>query len=356
MYNYCKGAGKLSQIETITFSRTPPANYEKEWPADVNNSGHIMGYLDGSDVTIVGETIRLNKNSSYMFANRSGTGMPLFSGLSRISGLNMLDTSQCESMSMMFYFDDFLEDVNGIAGWDTGQVDDMSFMFTGCTGLRTLPIGLWDVGAVENFDAMFQGRGQNLGDMNIEHLDLSCWDTRSAKSMSHMFYGCSKLRVLDLSNWDVSHVETFSHMLADCYGLEEIKLEGWSTRSAKSFDAMFNDCHGLRYIDVANFETGSCKQFSQMFEACRNLEHIDGIEAWDVSNASEYAFSETFHGCRSLKDLDLSRWVAPHPDSTFRMFKGCESLAELDLSGINMATVESSEEMFDGCSALIKCK
>jgi hypothetical protein len=87
-----------------------------------------------------------------------------------------------------------------------------------------------------------------------------------------------------------------------------------------------------------------------MFEACINLEEIIGINNWDVSNASHYAFSETFHCCYKLKSLDLSNWIAI-PDNTARMFKNCNSLVYLDISGLDLQGANTIE-MYDGCENL----
>ena len=84
-----------------------------------------------------------------------------------------------------------------------------------------------------------------------------------------------------------------------------------------------------------------------MFEACTSLEEIIGIENWDVSNASYYAFSETFHCCYNLKSLNLTTWDTSSADNMARMFAKCKSLTTLDLSNFDISNVTTMKEMFN---------
>ena len=230
-----------------------------------------------------------------------------------------------------------------------GSTRLQSCVVHGCTGLEYLDMSNWDVGKVKDFTGMFQG-SNNAGDMKLRELDVSGWNTESATKMGWMFYGCSQLQEIAVDNWQVEKVTEFSHMFADCYSLKSLNTSNWDTLSVKTFDAFLNDCHGLTTIDVSGLETATCTQFSQMFESCVNLEEIVGLDKWDTSNASHYAFSETFNGCSKLTYLDLSAWNTSNADNMARMFAGCCGLRELDLSGWNVEKVETMVAMFEGCS------
>ena len=324
-FGFYKGSKNMSEIKTITFSHETPSEYDECWNANVANTSHIKGYRIGSDVVIVGDIIYANKRCSHMFAAFNSYGKPLWSNLVEINGLELLDTSYVEDMTMMFSFSKLTE-LNGISDWDVSNV--------------------------KKFSGMFQGNS-NKGDVKFTYLDVSKWDTSSAEDMSHVFYGCALMEEIPIENWDVSNVKTFSHMFADCYGLKSIDFSKWDTSSAESFDGFLNDCRSLVIVDVSNFNTEKCKQFSQMFESCRSLQYIIGLENWDVSNASVYAFSETFHCCYELKELNLGNWVAS-PDNTARMFKNCYKLERLDLSGFDMSNTKHDAEMFMNCNSLIE--
>ena len=322
-FGFYQGSKDMSEIKTVTFSKDIPSHYDECWNANLTNTNDIKGYLIGTDVIIVGDYIYANPRSAYMFAAHNTYGDQLWSSLIEINGLDLLDTSYVENMKMMF-------------------------AFTKCQKLDG--ISQWDVSKVKTFAGMFQGNS-NTGDIKLKHVDVQNWDTSSAENMSHMFYGCSLMEYISVENWDVSDVKTFSHMFADCYNLKSIDFSKWETLSVKSFDAFLNDCHSLISIDVSGLDTETCEQFSQMFELCVNLEYIVGLETWNVSNASNYAFSETFHCCYKLKELNIGNWKCK-PDNTARMFKNCYLLKEIDMSGFDMTNNQYVDEMFMNCDNL----
>lgn len=322
-FGFYQGSVNMAKIQTITFSRIAPSKYDECWSANLANTNDIVGYRVGLDVIIVGDHIYANNNCTHMFAAKNNYGDQLWASVTEINGLELLNTSYVNKMTNMFFGSKCVE----------------------------LPgIEIWDVSNVIYFDGMFQGN-DNAGDMKLQYLDVSGWNTSSAQSMSHMFYGCGALTHITIDNWDVSNVTTFSHMFADCFSLQSINLLNWDTSSVISFDCFLNDCRSLVVVDVSGLETSTCTQFSQMFEACVNLQYIIGLNTWDVSGASNYAFSEMFHGCYSLAALDIGGWQA-RPDNTSRMFKNCFSLTMLDMSGFDMTNASYVVEMFMGCSQL----
>lgn len=322
-FGFYKGTMDMSEITTITFSKEKPERFDECWNANITNTEHIKGYRIDNEVIIVGEYIYANPRCSNMFAAYNNYGNSLWSSLKTINGLELLNTSYVENMKMMFAFTELTE-LNGIENWDVSNV--------------------------KTFAGMFQGHN-NSGDIKLKQIDVYNWNTSSAESMSHMFYGCSQLEYIPIENWDVSNVKTFSHMFADCYNLKDLDFSKWETISIESFDGFLNDCHSLTTIDVSGLDTKTCRQFSQMFEACHNLESITGLDKWDVSNASHYAFSETFHCCYKLKNIDLSKWKCC-PDNTARMFKDCRSLEYINLSGFDTTNIIYDNEMFKNCYKL----
>lgn len=314
----------MSLVKTITFSRDAPVFYDESWNANLADTNDIKGYRIGYDVIIVGKQIYANPRCSYMFAGHNSYEAPLWSNLVAINGLNLLDTSLVENMSLMFAFSGVYE-LEGIEEWNVSNV--------------------------KSFAGMFQGNS-NTGDVKLGYVNVGGWDTSSAENMSHVFYGCSKMKYIPIENWDVSRVKTFSHMFADCYDLESIDISKWETLCAESFDGIFNDCRSLTKINVGGLFTSKCKQFSQMFEACSELEEIIGLENWDVSNACYYSFSETFHGCSKLKNANIGNWRVA-PDNTARMFKGCRGLRIVDISGLDLSNT-NTYEMFANCSEQLK--
>ena len=349
-FGYYKGSLPMSSITKIVFTDVVPKSYDEKWCANEKNTEDILGYRVGTEVYIVGDKIYFNPYSKYIFAGKNRYDEPLWSNLQEVVGLDFVDTSKVKSTSLMFYKNLNIQELD-LNNWDMSNVESVSFMFAGCLNLEKLYIDKWDVSSVKDFSALFQGTSHK-GDMKLYYLDVSKWKTSSAENMGHVFYGCGNLEYIDISNWDVRKVTNFSHMFSDCFKLKELDLSKWKTLSVINFDAFLNDCRSLIVIDVSNLETKTCIQFSQMFEACINLERIIGIENWDVSNASNYAFSETFHCCYKLKELNLSSWNTKKADNYARMFAECRSLVELDLSNFSYSNLKFVTEMFKGCNNL----
>ena len=46
--------------------------------------------------------------------------------------------------------------------------------------------------------------------------NISKWNTSNVTNMSYMFYGCSKLKSLLIDKWNVSNVTDMSYMFCEC--------------------------------------------------------------------------------------------------------------------------------------------
>ena len=68
-------------------------------------------------------------------------------------------------------------------------ITDMSYMFSRCNSLASLP-------------------------------DISNWNTNNVTNMSYMFYGCKSLTSFpDISNWNTNNVKNMSSMFSNCISL-----------------------------------------------------------------------------------------------------------------------------------------
>ena len=93
-----------------------------------------------------------------------------------------------------------------------------------------------------------------ISDNNITCINLSDYDCSDIEDMSYMFYGCTTLNRIDLSNWDVSHVSNMQNMFWRCSSLEYVNLSGWNFKNIDTDNIrdMFNDCLALKTIIVTN--------------------------------------------------------------------------------------------------------
>lgn len=236
------GSTNKATVTKIIFSNNyeVTGNETEAWPAagdfdgDGTNDSDIICYLNGTELTIVGDgtgKIYANADSSNMFSN--------FSALTSIENISMLDTS---------------------------NVTSMSYMFAYCTALTELDVFGFDTSSVITLDHMF------FYCKNIETIDTSDFDTSNVTNMSAMFYNCESLTSLDVSNFDTSKVTTMSYMFGLCYALTNLNLSSFNTSNVYDMGYMFEGDKLLTTIYVSNsWSTSSVTSSTSMFRDCSSL-------------------------------------------------------------------------------------
>ena len=111
-----------------------------------------------------------------------------------------------------------LTEIEGIENLNTSDVTSMSYMFSGCSSLKSIDLSHFDTSNVTLMGYMF------LNCNSLESLDVSNFDTSASTSFYRMFQGCKSLASLDLSNFDISENASTSYMLNGCSGLKELNV------------------------------------------------------------------------------------------------------------------------------------
>ena len=156
-----------------------------------------------------------------------------------------------------------LEEITGLENLNTGNVGNMSFMFSGCSALTALDLSSFDTTQVRDMSSMFSGCRE------LTALDLSSFKTTSVSSMSSMFEGCISLKALDLSSFNGSAVGKMENMFADCTALTHLDLSYFYPKNVGNMAEMFFNCRELTTIYCK--ATWSCGKSVAMFEECRKL-------------------------------------------------------------------------------------
>ena len=103
--------------------------------------------------------------------------------------LNYIDISRLESLSMVFYYNEFNGD---ISKWETDNIKEMYGTFEG--SYFNGDISKWETGKVKDMSLMFSG--------SVFTGDISKWDVSNVRNMSKMFkYSQFKG---DISGWDIN--------------------------------------------------------------------------------------------------------------------------------------------------------
>lgn len=172
------GITEKSDITSITitpgFPRTPSVEAGERietWDASEMQNGRITCQVIGTELYIYthgADKILLNVDASYTFAG--------FSSVSEIYGLELLDTSETANMYWMFGDCDKLREIKIPLSWDTGKVQNMSYMFYNNASLKMV---------------------------DINNLDMS-----AVVDMSYMFGFCSAIDTLDVSSWTIERMSS----------------------------------------------------------------------------------------------------------------------------------------------------
>lgn len=162
----------------------------------------------------------------------------------------------------------FLSKIEGIEYLNTEQVTDMSHMFYGCREIKRIDFSHFDTKNVTTMEYMFHSIGNSLVDKSPVILDLSSFNTNKVENMGHMFAGSYYITNIDLRGFDMNKVTNTESMFANCVNLASIYANDWSKISTiTNSKDMFNYCpslkgakgYGYEYtdgIEMANGQTG----------------------------------------------------------------------------------------------------
>ena len=172
---------------------------------------------------------------------------------------------------------------------------NMSYMFSVCFKLQSVPKLNIDTSKCTNMEYMFQYC------QSLTSLDLSNFNTSNVTDMFYMFDNCQALTSLDLSNFNTSNVTNMNYMFSGCISLISLDLSNFDTSNVTKMNYMFNYCNSLTSLDLSNWDTSNITSMSRMFRNCRNLEHIEGII--DMKSCTDYGYM--FYLCDKLSGVKI---------------------------------------------------
>ncbi|MBE6874558.1 MAG: BspA family leucine-rich repeat surface protein [Ruminococcus albus] len=328
----------------------------------------IKGKIDGDAI----RNFKYKKNVKSVIAEE-GTVFPkdcsgLFSEYMNCTFmlLSKADTSKVTNMSKMFYYCNYLREID-INGFDTSKVTDMSNMFYCCCNLKWLDLSGFNTSNVTNMKNMFYGcsglQSFNISGLDTSNvtdmsgmffccsceLDISRFNTSNVTNMNCMFECCSKQKSLDVSGFDTSKVTNMYRMFSGCCNLTTLDVSGFDTSNVTDMMLMFDSCNNLTTLDVSNFDTSNVENMSAMFVSCHNLTTLD-VSSFNTSNVTN--MSDMFSWCEKLSTLDVSGFDTSNVENMSDMFLWCEKLSTLDLSGFDTSSVINMDYMLYYCKGL----
>lgn len=187
---------------------------------------------------------------------------------------------------------------------NTSQVTNMQCMFQNCESLEALDLSTFNTENVTNMYGMFQSC------TSLKSLNLSSFNTSKVKQMGYMFKNCESLTALDLSRFNTENVKDYEYMFHSCKSLTAIDLSSFNSKEILNTSLMFTGCIALKTIDISSFDTSKTTDMPSMFSECSALETIYASSAFTTDNVTN-DFS-MFSNCRKLKNFDLSNSGKTH--------------------------------------------
>ena len=247
---------KQLQPKIAEFTAPSAANF-KWGNLDVNYSNHVITIPSGSvgqpDSLAHINGINSDDVQEVKFTGqlKIGSASEMFkdlTNLTKITGLENLDTSATSDMRYMFANCQNLTTIDGIDNLQTPKVTNMSFMFAGCSKLANLNLLSFNTANTSQVESMFQDCE------NLQNIKFSP-DFTIAKvdDISRMFSGCSSLTALDLSKFNTSQVKKMIWTFKDCSSLTKLDLSSFDTSNVIDMNGMFNNCSNLKELDLRSF-------------------------------------------------------------------------------------------------------
>ena len=228
-----------------------------------------------------------------------------------------------------------------LSKWNTQNVTDMSYMFSGCLNLEYIPnISKWNTKNVTNLSFMFANC------LSLEYIyDISKWKTNNVQNISGLFLNCVSLSFIpDISSWKTNNIINMSYL----FSIPGINFKKMKSNDFNNIIEMFYDIIKL-FLEskIINEElNGAFDLYNNFFNISSQLKKIPDISRWDISNVSDLSFM--FAGCSWLKKLpDISKWNTKNVKNISGMFSGCSSLESIpDISKWNTNKLENVSHLF----------
>ena len=302
----------------------------------------VTGTFEGGASTFK-KYLDYKKTMSNIFENDSNI---TFDELNEI--LSYDDTSNVTDMSYMFSYCSSLTSIPQI---NTISATNMNGMFQSCSSLTTIP--LLDTVSVTSMNSMFHNCS------NLTSIPLL--NTSNVTNMERMFYGCSNLTSVPQLN--TSNNTSMRMMLYECSSLTSIpelntskvtdmyrtfyncssltSIPELNTSKVTDMNCMFYNCSSLTTIPL--LDTSNITDMSQMFQSCSSLTSIPQL---NTSNVTDMGYM--FGGCSSLTTVPLLNTISVTDMSS--MFRDCTNLTTIPQ--LNTNNVTDMSYMFKGCSSL----
>lgn len=296
------------------------------------------------------KTIYWWSEADEVYANEDASAMFAYINYPVANVVSLIDTrginfSKTTNMSSMFNSSNAIYYKINIDGMDTGNVEDMSYMFVTGANINTVaaPIDIshLNTSKVKNMGSMFHGSFASA-------INMSGIDTSNVEDISFIFQDAKKVTSLNLANLNVTKVRNIMQPFVDMSSLTHLDLSNWNLASITSLDAFLRYNSSLESVNFTGFKTDHITSMRQMFLG-------SGVKTLDLSsfNTSHVTNMESmFRQTSRLTTVNLSSFDTSSVTNMREMFSSASSITNLDLSSFNTSNVTDMTTMFSLMPAL----
>lgn len=267
-------------------------------------------------------------------------GMFYNSGYTTIKLPNTNGVAMASNIKSMFRSCKNLINVENLNGASFPAATDASYLFAECENLgtgtpKTFSITL-NIPNADWVNNMFNKT------KNVEKIDISGSDFRTAGSLGDMFNGSTELQEVVMDGVNLANCSSFTNPFTNCGNLTTIHMNSIDLRKAANLSFLNWNNNNLKNLELESANLSGLTAISSLFSGRTVIEYINFS---DVTLGSGYtSASQMFYNCKRLKKLEIRNFTAPA--SCSQMFMNCCSLAEIDLSGWNTTATKDMSSMF----------
>lgn len=332
-YNYSSAYYGLNVKDIIKNGYIYPIQYQiamdlSAFPNPVNME-HIYGWHKTNNCFYLKINPKLKKettNLSHMF---NGFAEYIHNGNKTMDEPSIVSHKACN--------------VVGLDKLNTGNVTNMSNMFSGAHVIGNLDFSNWDTSKVTNMSYMFwHANGLNENKYKYEYrienysylTGLNNWNLQSVQDMSYMFNSSTYYDFQDKElAWDTSNITDMSRMFTNCNAYNFPKLS-FDTRNVTNMAYMFRKFESYNDLKLNFTDTSKVTDMSGMFGFCDTNDSRNNINVYYFSYLN-------YNGDADISCLDTSNVVNAHD-----MFNGCKYITPDKIKNIRLPKATNIKNMF----------